>query len=242
MNQTEPAIVIGVPGKWKDRSEIVKSIAEKSGGYLFAGGILMHVSTGTKFEIDIYEHDASLAEKVRSSSMGRIPEDELKALEDHTFTLYVLSDETGRDVVSQLSDAVRGLLDAGGILAKIEYAGFSVGADTWRGYSSVRVVYSLYRSMVTLVGSDTEFFTCGMGAFSLPDCSVHGAELQEAFEVSTEFCCYLIDESPKLADGHTFSVPDRTERFRMHFDDYTYYEAGDIFHNRFGLWRLEKQS
>lgn len=241
MSQTEPAIVIGVPGKWKDRSDIVRSIAEKSGGYLFAGGILMDTNSDAKFEIEIYDHDPSLAEKVRSGSMGKIPEKDLKDLEDHTFTIYVLSDETGRDVVSRLSDAVTGLLEAGGIVSKVEFAGFTVGSDTWKDHAKTKVAYSLYRSMVTLVGSGTEFFTCGMRAFALPDCSVHGAELDEAFEVATEFCCYMMDESPKFGDGHTFSVPDGTQKFKMLFDRYSYYETGDSFHNPEGLWRLMKE-
>ncbi|WP_438444030.1 hypothetical protein [Gorillibacterium sp. sgz5001074] len=30
-------IIIGVPGKWKDRTDIVQSIARLSEGYIFAG-------------------------------------------------------------------------------------------------------------------------------------------------------------------------------------------------------------
>lgn len=231
-------IVIGVPGKWKDRSEIVISIAEKSGGYLFAGKVLMDTKTNASFEVDIYQHDPSLAKKIRSSSMGQIPEEDLRALEDHTFTVYVLSNDAGRDVVSKLADAITGLLNSGGIVAKIEKAGFSVSADTWRKHASVKAAYSLYRSMVTLVGNGKEFFTCGMSAFALPDCSVHGVELDAAFEASTEFCCYLMDEAPKLADGHTFSASKDAPKFRMSFDVYTYYEHGNMFHNPNGLWKL----
>lgn len=201
----------------------------------------MHVESGSTFEVDIYEHDSSLAEKVRSSSMGQIPEADLNKLENHTFTIYLTTNDTGRDVVSRLSDAVTGLFDAGGIVAKIEYAGFSVGADTWREHAKAKATYSLYRSMVALVGSGTDFFTCGMRAFSLPDCSIHGAELEEAFEVSTEFCCYLMEESPKLGDGHTFSVTEGKTVFKTQFDTYSYYEAGDSFHNPLGLWRLTKE-
>lgn len=238
MIHTEPKIVIGVPGKWKNRSEIVMAIAEKSGGYLFAGQVLMDIKTKTSFEVDIYQHDPSLAKKVRSSSMGQIPEQELQALDDHTFTVYVLSNDAGREVVSKLADAVVGLLNSGGIVAKIEKAGFSVSAETWRKHASVKAAYSLYRSMVTLVGSGTEHFTCGMSAFALPDCSVHGVALEAAFETSTEFCCYLMDETPQLADGHTFSASKNAPKFRMSFDAYTYYERNHMFHNPNGIWKL----
>lgn len=34
---TEAQIIIGIPGKWKDRTDIIQSVASKSGGYLLAG-------------------------------------------------------------------------------------------------------------------------------------------------------------------------------------------------------------
>ncbi len=235
----EPAIVLGIPGKWKDHSEIVRAIVERSGGYLFAGKILMHVASGTRFELDIYDHDPSLADKVRSGGMGQIPEDDLIAVRDHTFTLYILSDKTGREEVVRMMDAATGLLDAGGLVVKIEKAGFSVSAAQWREHGSVKAAYSLYRSMVTLVGDEREHFTCGMSAFALPDCAVMESDLQTAFEVATEFCCYVMDEAPKLAEGHTFGIAAGSKRYRLSFENYTYYPPDDFFHNPYGLWKLE---
>lgn len=238
MSESEPCIVLGIPGKWSDRSDIVTSIVARSGGYLFAGKVLTHVETGTSFELDVYEHDPSLAEKVRNCAMGQIPEEDLAALADHTFTLYLLSDETGLDVVEMLMDAAVGLLNAGGLVVKVETAGFSVSAAQWREHASVKAPYSLYRSMVTLVGDEKEHFTCGMSAFSLPDCTVLESNLQTAFEVSTEFCCYLMSESPQLAAGHTFGIATGAPRYRLSFEDYDFYPPGNMFHNPNGLWQL----
>jgi hypothetical protein len=242
MSSKEPSIVLGIPGAWKDRSEIVKSIALHSGGYLFAGKVLMHSQSNTHFELEVYDHDPTLVESVRSGSMGQISEAVLDAIQAHTNTLYLLSFETGREVVERMLDAAVGLLESGGLAVKVEFAGFSVSADQWREHASTKAAYSLYRSMVALVAEDTQHFTCGMSAFSLPDCSVQQDNLQTAFEVATEFCCYLMDERPALADGHTFSVPDGTERYRISFEEYGFYPPGDMFHNPNGLWRLEPAS
>ena len=240
MNASEPAIVLGIPGTWEDRSEVVTSIAKRSGGYLFAGKILRHTSSRAYFELDVYDYDPSLAGKVRSGGMGQIPEEDLAALDDHTFTLYLLSDRTGRDVVEAMMDAVVGLLDAGGLVVKVENAGFSVSAGQWREHAlGKKAAYSLYRSMVTLVGDEREHFTCGMGAFRLPDCAILGSDLQTAFDVAMEFCCYLMDEAPKLAEGHTFGVREGAKRYRLSFENYAYYPPGDMFHNPSGLWKLE---
>jgi hypothetical protein len=239
MSVPEPAIVLGIPGRWKDRSDIVTSIARRSGGYLFAGKVLMHTASGAHFELEVYDHDPSLPDKVRSGGMGQIPEETLAALVDHAFTLYLLSKEAGRDVVAKMMDAAVGLLDAGGLVVKVEKAGFSVSAAQWREHASVKAAYSLYRSMVALVEDDGAYFTCGMSAFCLPDCAVVEDDLETAFEVATEFCCYLMDEVPKLAEGHTFGIAEGAKRYRLSFDDYGYYPPADMFHNRHGLWRLE---
>jgi hypothetical protein len=239
MSVPEPAIVLGIPGRWKDHSDIVASIARRSGGYLFAGKVLMHTASGAHFELEIYDHDPSLADKVRSGGMGQIPEEDLAALTDHTFTLYLLSDEAGRAVVAMMMDAAVGLLDAGGLVVKVEKAGFSVSAAQWREHASEKAAYSLYRSMVALVEDEGAYFTCGMSAFGLSDCAVVEGDLETAFEVATEFCCYLMDEAPKLAEGHTFGTAEGAKRYRLSFDDYGYYPLDDMFHNPNGLWRLE---
>jgi len=239
MSAREPAIILGIPGQWKNRSDIVTSIAKHSGGYLFAGKVLMHAESQTHFELEIYDHDPSLADKIRSGGMGQIPEDDLAALENHTFTLYLLADNAGREVVEKMLDAVVGLLDAGGLAVKIEKAGFSVSAAQWREHASVKAAYSLYRSMVTLVADEQEHFTCGMSAFALPDCAVLESDLQTAFEVATEFCCYQMDEAPKFREGHTFGVATGSPRYRLSFENYIYYPPEDMFHNPNGLWKLE---
>ena len=95
--------------------------------------------------------------------------------------------------------------------------------------------------MVALVGNDEEYFTCGMEAFALPDCAVVESDLQTAFEVSTEFCCYMIDEVPELAERHTFGIADGSKRYRLSFEDYTYYPPGNMFYNPNGLWRLRPE-
>jgi hypothetical protein len=43
--------VIGVPGRWPDRSDIVTSIASRSGGYLFAGMVMMKIGSKDGFTL-----------------------------------------------------------------------------------------------------------------------------------------------------------------------------------------------
>src|SRR5687768_3293759 len=55
-----PPTVIGIPGRWPNRSDIVTSIASRSDGYLFAGMVMMKLGTKDGFTLEIYEHDPNL--------------------------------------------------------------------------------------------------------------------------------------------------------------------------------------
>ncbi|WP_353652066.1 hypothetical protein [Bacillus sp. AFS001701] len=37
---TESQIIIGIPGNWKNRTELIQAVATKSEGYLMAGNIM----------------------------------------------------------------------------------------------------------------------------------------------------------------------------------------------------------
>lgn len=48
----ETQIVIGVPGLWKDRTELIKEVVSKS-NYILAGNVIHHKEKEIGFEIDI---------------------------------------------------------------------------------------------------------------------------------------------------------------------------------------------
>ena len=56
----ESKIVIGVPGKWADRTAIVNSIASDSDGYLFVGSLMSHVESKEVCTLEIYDRDPEL--------------------------------------------------------------------------------------------------------------------------------------------------------------------------------------
>lgn len=58
----ESQIIIGIPGLWKNRTELVQEFVSKSMGYILAGNIIHHIEKDIAFEIDVYDHDPSLRE------------------------------------------------------------------------------------------------------------------------------------------------------------------------------------
>jgi hypothetical protein len=50
--------ILCIPGNWKDRTDLVTSIAEKTKGeYIFAGGILLNTKTNQSFELEVCDAD-----------------------------------------------------------------------------------------------------------------------------------------------------------------------------------------
>jgi hypothetical protein len=125
---TSPQTVIGIPGRWPNRNDIVTAIASRSGGYLFAGMVIMKIGT---------------------------------------------------------QDA------------------------------------------------------CGMHNLGHPDAVVE-ADIPptEAAQLLHTFAGYLLVENPTLKNRETFSIDAAAPRYRLVHEPCTMYEAGDLFHNPYGVWKL----
>lgn len=74
-------IIIGIPGLWQTRSDIVCTIAEKSEGFLFAGNILKNLEqTNEYYEVDVYEHDEKLYNAFKIAGRGEFSIEQLDSI------------------------------------------------------------------------------------------------------------------------------------------------------------------
>lgn len=53
---SEVQVIIGVPGKWKNRSELIQAVASNGDGYLMAGYIIHNAKKDVGFQVEVYEH------------------------------------------------------------------------------------------------------------------------------------------------------------------------------------------
>ena len=109
----ESQIIIGIPGLWKSRTELVQEIVGKSGGYILAGNVIHHKEKDIVFEIDVYDHDPSLREAFLYASGGRFEEDLLSKLEKHTYTVYIIANVQNMQELKEVIEVGNGVLDAG---------------------------------------------------------------------------------------------------------------------------------
>lgn len=234
-------IIIGIPGSWATRSDIVASIARHSGGFIFAGLVLMDTATKQGFTLEVYDHDPQLHEAFRIASGGRITDADLGAIAQHRHTLYCLSSGVSLEAARQILRAGVGLLDAGGFAVKVESSGVAHSATRWRELAASKHLFDVYTAFVTLIGGRDCFYSCGMHAFGLPDAAVpRDLDAQAAAQLLNVFNHYLVAERPPLADGHTFSVAASAPRYRLHKSACDTYEPEHAFHNPNGMWRFTR--
>jgi hypothetical protein len=237
-----PRIILGIPGKWPTRADVVRAIAEFSGGYLFSGNALMNAKTEQSWPVDVYQHDPKLRRAFEVAGQGLIDDVTLDEIASHTQTIYVLGEDVGLEPARAMLDVGRALLDAGGLAVKVESCGTAHDAKTWRDLSGTSAVpTSLYRALVVLVGKGSRdvFYSCGMHHFGLPDTTVDASVgPEEAATAMNRFNVYQMTDSPALQTGHTFSVAADAPRYRLERRACAQFPAGDPFHNPDGYWHL----
>lgn len=235
-----PQIIIGIPGPWPDRSAITRAVTSQSSGWLYAGVVLMNMSTRKSFALDVQAQDPNMEEAFRIAGGGRIPENELAAIGAHRHTLYVVSKDVSPATARDVLDVGVALLNCGGLGVKIESSGVAHSAAQWRELAASEDPFDLYTAFVTLVGNRDGYYSCGMHNFGLPDCKIgNGLPPEEAAPLMNNFNFYQVSELPQLESGHTFSLESGSPVYRVTLEEETNYEADHPFHNPFGIWHLE---
>src|SRR5262249_51313766 len=92
------------------------------------------------------------------------------------------------------------------------------------------------------IGSDEDYYTCGMHLLGKPDLivSVDLLEAIDAANLFSVFALYLLAEcrEGEFASGHTFSASKDAPRYRVLWEPCTGYDEDDFFFNPFGRWRF----
>lgn len=235
----EQTIVIGIPGKWKDRDAIVEAIAAKSSGYVFAGMMLMNSDTNESFGLEIYEKDPNLRQAFEYASMGKMTTQELNRIDEHSFTMYIIGEGGSIELAQKMMDVSLALLNIGGLGIKIETTGKAFAPETWKALCKLEDIARFYDAFVTkLRAQDDVFYTCGMHNLGLKDAIVGAVDMQTAVHTLDIFSIYQIVEQPQIFAGETFSATDNSPSFQILTEKDSRYPEEDGFHNKYGLWIL----
>lgn len=239
--ENEQTIVIGIPGKWADKEAITNAILEKSGGYTYAGVMLLNTETKDSFGIEIFEHEPLLKQAFEHAGKGKISTEELQDINDHTFTIYVIGTAGSLDAAKKMMSVGQALLKAGGLGVKIETAGNAFSAAQWNALCALEDDARCFDAFVTKLQAEDEVcFTCGMHNFGFRDTIIGAVEVGVASYVLDLFSIYQILENPIIIHGEQFSVEEDLPTFQIYEEkEDNRYPKEDPLYNPNGLWILK---
>jgi hypothetical protein len=235
-----PELTLCIPGPWQDREAFMRAVVTlaPAGRYMYLGGVLADVTAKQHVKVAHAPREPELAEQFAAAGRGTLSDSTLQAVAAHgslVFVQFPAPITAALPLILKFSELLRTL---GGVAVKVESSGVVHEIDAW-----VELIgggaFDQYRSIVTLVGDERSYYSCGMQVFDLPDCAVPRSLSPEvAADVMNRFNLYRIVEAPEFADGHTFSVDEQSPRLRLRHVPDVRHDADDLFHNPHGLWLL----
>jgi len=229
--------VLCIPGPWRDRSELLERVARDSDGYLFAGGVIMHMESKAMFELEVHEADPRMARAFAAAGWHWKDTPEMARIAEHSMVLYLVGEGGSHDAAVAIMQAAAGLIKAGGFGVKVESTGLAHTPASWLKMAEEHYLFSAYRAyVVTLTGDDTH--SCGMHNLGLPDTIVDAHGIDNPADLVSTFNWYQYSEAPTIQAGQTFSTAEGEPRYRISHEPCDLYEEDSLFTNPFGLWRL----
>jgi hypothetical protein len=230
--EKEQQIILCIPGPWKDRSEIVSTVARTNlHEYLFAGMVLLHMPTGETFEVEVCEPDVRMKDSFEVAGQGRLSESELTAIDKHSLVVYLIG--KGGDMLSaeRTMEAATAFLNADGLGVKVETTGKAFNKEQWFQLNQSNDEGKFYTSYVTLVSTETNsVYSCGLNNIGLCDvicdCDL---PVEEALELVESFIFYLIVDKPIIKSGETFSKEIGAQKFIINEEECTIYSPDHLF-------------
>ena len=109
-----PKTVLCIPGNWKDRSEIVTTIAKSNlNEFIFAGMVMLNMKTNKGFEIQIEEYDKNIKESFKiAGSVNRVGKDFIEQIGNHKFVIYLIGETGNLRDAKEIAEAGMGILKA----------------------------------------------------------------------------------------------------------------------------------
>lgn len=237
VDSPQPEIVICVPGCWTDRRDLVQSVAGKSGGYVLARGLLMHLETEATFEVMIEGPDTRMSEAFLAAGRHWMADADIERIDAHTLVLYLIAPGGTLALAKAAMAAADGLLGAGGLAVKVESTGLAHSAAQWGDLVRNGDKLSVFRAFVLTAEGDPSY-SCGMHNIGLRDVIISEPDVENVSALLGHFCLYHFTESPVLRSGETFALgPDEPQYF-LQKESCETYEDGSSFANPFGMWRL----
>jgi len=232
-----PEVVLCIPGPWPSSGELREELLACAPGYTLDGTVLRDSETGFTCELALQRADPDLADDFAKAGPHWARTEAMADIDDHTTVAYLIAPGGSREAADAMMRAGAALIDAGGLGVKVDSTGIAHAPAYWIDMCDQLDQVTAHRALVVYVAG-TDVYSCGMHNFGLPEAITSADDKTEAADMLRFFTRYLLENAPKLADGHTFSVSEGKQVYRVEQASAIDYGPGSLFNNPYGAWRL----
>ena len=232
-----PEVVLCIPGPWASNSALRDEIAASGTGYSLDGSVLRDLDTGFTCELALQRADPDLADDFAKAGPHWARTEAMADIADHETVAYLIGPGGSREAADAMMRAGAALIDAGGLGVKVDSTGIAHAPAYWIDMCEQLDQLTAHRALVVYVAGQ-DVYSCGMHNFGLPEAITSADNKTEAADMLRFFTRYLLENAPKLADGHTFSVSEGKQVYRVEQVPAIDYGPGSLFNNPYGAWRL----
>ena len=238
-------IILCIPGSWRDRTEFITSLVERSdGSVLAAGKVILDTKSGRSSEFEHFEHDDGIGEAFRYGTLPTpVPEELLVKIDAHFSFVCLYSDADGLEPAMHLAELALSVAEAGGFAIRVEGSKRASSVDQWR--DGIRQAKEIHAAMLkdlfvwSLLSEPGRFYTVGVPFLGYPDVAVMTDDFDTAAETAHHFILYQLLEEPEMEDGQTFSVSEDSPKWRMFWQRHLHEPDEPTIDFSRGMWRLE---
>lgn len=232
-----PQMVLCIPGVWTSRSDLLERIIRDSEGYLFAGGVLMHIESKFACTLEFEEHDPRMKRAFWAAGPHWRDTPEAEAIGEHKSVVYLVGNGGSQETAEAMMRCAAGVLKAGGLGVKVESAGVAHTPQAWLEYVETFHLFSAFEALVVYVTGE-QTYSCGMHNLGLPDAITDGIGHAGTPDLLRIFNRYQFAETPELFDDQTFAADANGAVYRLSHEGGVDYGDDSLFGNPYGCWRL----
>lgn len=232
-----PELVLCIPGPWTGSSALAGEIAESGTGYVLDGKVLRDTDTGFACELVLQAADPELEEDFAKAGPHWAHTEAMADIDSHRTVAYLVAPGGSREAADAMMRAGAALIDAGGLGVKVDSTGIAHAPAYWIDMSEQLHLLTAHRALVVYVAG-ADVYSCGMHNFGLPEAITSSGDKTQAADMLRFFTRYLLEYAPALEDGHTFSVSEGKQMYRVERTAAIDYGEGSLFNNPYGAWRL----
>lgn len=232
-----PEVVLCIPGPWDSVSALADEIAASGTGYSLDGKVLCDTETGHVCELVLQRADPDLADDFAKAGPHWARSEAMADIDTHRTVAYLVGAGGSRAAADAMMRAGAALIDAGGLGVKVDSSGIAHAPAYWTDMCDQLDQLTAHRALVVYVAG-ADVYSCGMHNFGLPEAITSADNKTEAADMLRFFTRYLLEHAPALEDGHTFSVSEGKQLYRVERVPAIDYGPGSLFNNPYGAWRL----